>query len=346
MNMKKSTLRIFVFTGGFVGIIILLFLYGRKQTYTQIETNMLTLFEESIRLDYEKRNVFPIFTYTEDSVSTEGNDSIMVLQSEEGKTLIKKAECYRKKSQTERAYIVIQLFLAEMNPIHPQALDSLYNSLLQEEHIPAQTAISYEYEGQISYSSQHSSFYATAYALPNVFIGVNEEYGLTLQAFVKVPGWYVGKVFIQKYGYTIGISSLILLGLFYLWYAFYKKRNNILPLPPTPQDLKQLTEGLLFDEMHGILIYEEKKIALTNYKLKLFDLLLQHKGFYLTSDFIRQTLWPEGTSSKEALTQTVKRLRAELEPIPVISIQSARNKGYCLTLIPLSQEEKAGQVLS
>lgn len=331
---------------GLFGIVLIFLAKGYKETQKQNEKKMCDVFEKTIRMDKDKRDIFPSFSFRNDTRENEGNDSIMDIQTEEGIQYVKKSRSFLEKNRSEKEYIIDQCFLAETNPICPQSLDSLYHSLLQEEDIPAQTAVSYKYKGQIYYSSSDSGFYKSAQVLEPVFIGVNKDYGLTLQAYIKLPTWYITKQYFQKYGHMIGINSLILFVLFYLMYAFYKKENRILPFPPTSSDLKQLIEGLLFDEMHGILIYEEKKITLTNYKLKLFDLLLQHKGFYLTSDFIRQTLWPEGTSSKEALTQTVKRLRAELEPIPVISIQSARNKGYCLTLIPLSQEEKAGQVLS
>lgn len=343
--MKKHTFYTLCFYLALFGMVFIFLIKGYKETRKQTEKKMWDIFEKTIRIDKDERDIFPSFSFTDDSLDNGGNDSIMVVETEEGIYYVEKSRAYREKITSEREYIIDHCFLAENNPICPQSLDSLYQTLLQEENIPAQTAISYHYKGQIDYSSSDSGFYKSAQVLEPVFIGVNEDYGLTLQAYVKIPAGYILKRYFQKYDTLLFLSLITLLLSYCAFYIFNRKKIKMLPVPETHRTLLQIEERLLFDETHGQLIYEDKEITLGGYKLKLFKLLLHNKDHYLTSDSLKETLWPDGTSTKEALTQTVKRLRTELEPIPVLSIQSARNKGYRLTLLPVSEAEKGRQIV-
>ena len=69
---------------------------------------------------------------------------------------------------------------------------------------------------------------------------------------------------------------------------------------------------------------------MTTYKLKLFTLLLNEIGHFIPFDIIKDTVWADGMSTKDALVQDIRRLRNELEPFPELRIENARDKGYRL----------------
>lgn len=92
-------------------------------------------------------------------------------------------------------------------------------------------------------------------------------------------------------------------------------------------------EDILFDETHGVLHYHRHRIELANQRLKLFCILLEHKGYFIESDQLKEEIWPDGSVSKDALTATAKRLKEDLSPIPGLVIESARGKGYSLKIV-------------
>ncbi|MFS2929997.1 winged helix-turn-helix domain-containing protein, partial [Parabacteroides distasonis] len=61
--------------------------------------------------------------------------------------------------------------------------------------------------------------------------------------------------------------------------------------------------------------------------------LLEHKGYFIESDRLKEEIWPDGSVSKDALTATAKRLKEDLSPIPGLVIESARGKGYSLKIV-------------
>lgn len=326
--MQQRALYKFLALSGLFFIIFLLFLVMYNHTERTCKNRMRTLFDEAIHLDKDKRNIYPSFFFIDNSENTK-NDTIMTLQTEDREVKLKKSNSYQKHSLSDRRYIIDQLALADLNPICLPSLNNLYDSLLHQAHIPAQTAITYEYEGKKIYSSPDSVLYQSAYALEPVFIGIHEEHGLILQAFIKLPEWYIGVQFFRMHKNVwviLTVTLFLLFGLIHL----RKKEKTILPIPEVKRELVRLGENLFFDQIHGTLMYEENTILLTGHKLKLFILLLEHRGCYLHSDFIKETLWPEGSTTKDALAQTVKRLRTDLETMPTLQIISGRNKGYCL----------------
>ena len=105
-----------------------------------------------------------------------------------------------------------------------------------------------------------------------------------------------------------------------------------MPLQEAPKEMIQIKEDILFDETHGVLHYHRHRIELANQRLKLFCILLEHKGYFIESDQLKEEIWPDGSVSKDALTATAKRLKEDLSPIPGLVIESARGKGYSLKI--------------
>lgn len=308
--------------------ILFLFFFAYHHTQQEYKGLLRALFDKAIHLDKDRRDIYPSFSFIDDSEDIK-EDTVITLQTADREVKLQKSDSYQKLALSDRRYIIDQLALADLNPIHPPTLNSLYDSLLHQAHIPARTAIIYEYDGKKIYSSPDSAFYKSSYELEPVFIGIHEKNGFTLQAFIKLSRWYIGVQLFRNYKITGLIITVILFLLFCLIHL-HKKEETISPIPEVTRDLIELDENLFFDLTHGTLIYQGNTLLLTGYKLKLFILLLEHRGNYLNSDFIKETLWPEGSTTKDALAQTVRRLRMDLEIIPVLHIVSGRNKGYCL----------------
>ncbi|RHJ93054.1 hypothetical protein DW095_06825 [Bacteroides sp. AM07-16] len=119
---------------------------------------------------------------------------------------------------------------------------------------------------------------------------------------------------------------LLLIGIT-AWLIFRKKKKEV----PLPDGFIAITDDIIFHEKDGILKYKEgDEIILTTYKLKLFTLLLNEIGHFIPVDIIKDTVWADGMSTKDALVQAIRRLRNELEPFPELRIENARDKGYRL----------------
>ena len=129
------------------------------------------------------------------------------------------------------------------------------------------------------------------------------------------------------------ILAMVILWVIAIVLTWKRPRINILPLQEAPKEMIQITEDILFDETHGVLHYHRHRIELANQRLKLFCILLEHKGYFIESDQLKEEIWPDGSVSKDALTATAKRLKEDLSPIPGLVIESARGKGYSLKIV-------------
>ena len=74
------------------------------------------------------------------------------------------------------------------------------------------------------------------------------------------------------------------------------------------------------------------KVSLENYKLKLFVLLLNSPEHFQTSEDIKKIVWGKTGATNDTLNTTIKRLRADLKPIPDLKIVHG-NGGYRLEIL-------------
>lgn len=328
----KSTKSIFTALAGLVVISLFCFniIYG---SYSKHKTDSIQKIEKifalTIREDKARRQNEQAISYHHFKEPEQNNDSILI-ESEKGSIKIRKENSLGHLPEDEKMYIHFQMYLSLRNPIRATTLDSLFNRNLQDEHIPALTAVTYTIDGKTEYSHADSSFYTPDHALEEVVIGVNRE--IVLQAYAKIPIYYLIKQSLPLY-ITIILVWIGIVALFVWWTCFKKTKNlTIIPIPEVTQVLMKITNDLSFDEEHGILIYKDTTVVLKNKGLSVFSLLLKYKGYYIASEEILQTCWPEGSVTKDALTTTIKRLKQDIEPIPELTIESARSKGYKLIM--------------
>lgn len=328
----KSTKSIFTALAGLVVISLFCFniIYG---SYSKHKTDSIQKIEKifalTIREDKARRQNEQAISYHHFKEPEQNNDSILI-ESEKGSIKIRKENSLGHLPEDEKMYIHFQMYLSLRNPIRATTLDSLFNRNLQDEHIPALTAVTYTIDGKTEYSHADSSFYTPDHALEEVVIGVNRE--IVLQAYAKIPIYYLIKQSLPLYT-TIILVWIGIVALFVWWTCFKKTKNlTIVPIPEVTQILMKITNDLSFDEEHGILIYKDTTVVLKNKGLSVFSLLLKNKGYYIASEEILQTCWPEGSVTKDALTTTIKRLKQDIEPIPELTIESARSKGYKLIM--------------
>lgn len=327
MKRTKST---YALLAGLV-VISLFCLYIIYNSYSKNKTNsrerIETIFESTIHKDKDRRQKEVNFSYHRFNAAEQNKDS-MLIESEKGLFKVEKAKSFDQLSEEGKIYMHFQIYLSQCNPIQVAILDSLFHEALIQQKIPALAAVTYTINGKTEYSHDDTSFYTSDHALKEVVIGVNRE--IVLQAYTKIPVSYLIKQSLPLY------ISIILVWIgavaLFIWWTFVKKPKGItiVPIPEVAKVLIEITKDLSFEEEHGILIYKDTTVSLKNKGLSIFNLLLKKRGYYIASEDILHTCWPDGLVTKDALTTTIKRLKQDLESIPGLTIESARSKGYKL----------------
>lgn len=229
----------------------------------------------------------------------------------------------------EKQYRVDQSYLLIENPIDIVILDSLFYLALQQNNMTKiHAALAYTAnDDQTVYSNPDLTFYKAACALPPITTGVKDE--IVLQAYVEIPFYCVIN---RSKGHFIivGVIFCLLLGL--LIATRYSKKFAT-PVCEEPRKLIKIKGNILFDEGKGILYYNvDIKVSLENYKLKLFVLLLNSPEHFQTSEDIKKIVWGKTGATNDTLNTTIKRLRADLKPIPDLKIVH-ENGGYRLEIL-------------
>lgn len=237
---------------------------------------------------------------------------------------------FKNKLREEKDYIIDQIYLLYKNPIRVTRLDSLYQTLLSEANIPAEHAVVYETKEGKSSSRPDSIFYRVAHPLKACVIGINRE--IVLQPYVRYSFLYL----LRQVWPACLVCLIVWLGCIGYGVMLHREKKRasfaVVPLSKASPRLLGIADHLFFDEANGILIYKEKQIELVQYRLRLFVCLLAHTGEYLSSDQLREAVWEGRLAGKDALAQTVKRLRDDLASVPVLSIENVRGKGYILKI--------------
>lgn len=329
--MKKRNKDIAIAWSKVVSLTILLLISFGK-LYQHERMNLLSqskaLFQTSFQNDTDRRikelgNNFK-FSYAgslffeRDSITIVTTDTILYLENDK--------DAAQKMSPLEKADLSLQFYLLLENPIQISLLDSTFKSTLRTNKIPAQTAIRYTLGNKTEYSSSDTSFCQSFAPLDEIVLGAKRV--MVLQAFVQIPSFFIaGNVIVSNVYWFLIIMAVWGLAIFW---TFKKNRVKIVSFQEAPRNLIQITEDILFDDTHGVLYYQTNRVRLINQRLKLFRILLSNQGDFITADKLKETIWPEGCVSKDALVTTVKRLKEDLRPIVGIKIESARGYGYML----------------
>lgn len=324
--MKKK-----VFVGSLLLGMLILFVYfvyifyeGRQSAVSEI----CSLCDGVMRQDKEYRLRETDISSSSGYKSSE-EDTSTVLYFEEHVEKVAKNDKSDDLGSEEKQYRVDQSFLLMENPIDVVVLDSLFNLALQQGGmINVHAALAYTAnDDQTVYSNPDLTFYKSACALPPITTGVKDE--IVLQAYVKMPFYCVIN---RSKGHFIivGVIFCLLLGL--LIATRYSKKFATLVCEESRKLIK-IKENILFDEGKGILYYNvDIKVSLENYKLKLFVLLLNSPEHFQTSEDIKKIVWGKTGATNDTLNTTIKRLRADLKPIPDLKIVHG-NGGYRLEIL-------------
>ncbi len=315
-----------------VALWTMLCLLSFYESYQNIRLRLLeksqVLFQQVVQEDTDRRtrelgDDF-CFSYTggtwleSDSITIEQADTIIRIKNN------KEIAC--RMSPREKADFCLQYYLSLKNSILVLSLDSAFRASFYEHAIPAQTATCYTFIDKTERSNQDTSFYRSFIPLKEVVFGANRT--IVLQAFVQIPFLYiVGEALSRNIFWIIAMVLLWGIAIILTW---KRPRINILPLQEAPKEMIRITEDILFDETHGVLHYHGHRVELANQRLKLFCILLAHKGNFIETSKLKEEIWPDESVSKDALTVTAKRLKEDLAPIPGLAIESARGKGYLL----------------
>lgn len=241
-----------------------------------------------------------------------------------------KNDSIRSLSENEINNLLIQTFLLNENPIQVRVLDSLFNARLLAAGYPFRTAVRYTAKGKTTHSASDTSLYRSASPLRIVHTGLKDE--MVLQAYVEIP--FLFQVAKQKKIFFLLFSLLAFLvaTCFWIVYSPMAERYIYRPIRKKPRVMQQLTENLYFDAERGLLMGYGHEVRLINYKLKLFNLLLDSPGHYRSMDDILRMVWEGAIVSNNTIEQTIRRLRKELACFSDLHIVTERKVGYRLVL--------------
>lgn len=307
---------------------LLHFYKSYQNVKSELREESQILFHQAVQYDTDRRikELGDTFSFAYSGSDWLEQDSVTLMTADTIIRIKNNKEVARRMSSREKADFCLQHYLSIKNPIQVALLDSAFRASLHEHAIPAQTVIRYTFIDKTEYSSSDTSFYRSFTPLEEIVFGANRT--IVLQAFVQVPFLYiVGEVLWRNIFWIIAIVILWVIAIVLTW---KRPKITILPLQEAPKEMIQITEDVLFDETHGVLHYQEHRIELANQRLKLFCILLEHKGNFIETSKLKEEIWPNGSVSKDALTATAKRLKEDLSTIPDLVIESARGRGYML----------------
>lgn len=307
---------------------LLSFYKSSQNVRSEFREESQILFQQAVQYDTDRRikELGNAFCFAYSGADRLERDSITIVTADTVIHMENNKEVAQRMSSQEKSDFCLQLYLSMENPIQVALLDSAFRASLHEHAIPAQTVTCYTFMDKMEYSSSDTSFYLSLTPLEEIVFGANRT--IVLQAFVQVPFLYiVGEVLLRNIVWIIAIVILWVIAIVLTW---KRPKINTLSLQEAPEEMTQITKDVLFDETHGVLHYHGHRIELANQRLKLFCILLEHKGYYVESNQLKKEIWPDGSVSKDALTTTAKRLKEDLSAIPDLMIESARRRGYIL----------------
>lgn len=334
------------------GIVTVFSYVGIESGFKDVKEELLEdashVFNLAIQQDKAQRgegflNVF----HSERQLTNKQADSVTISTAQK---VIKISKPEKKElSYEEKKYVGDHLFLFMENPIQVIRLDSLFEAMLYEDGLSAETAIVYTVNGESEYSNPDSLFYKNAIALDLVSI-VDI---INLQGYVKFKG-----LFIWNRIPHIWTIVLVWLGLalFLSAYNFLKwkewrifsvlylkpqgepdfnlsalESKQVLILHPSSDD-KRIRDDLFFNEKRGEIKYKSDQIILTKKSTDLLKFLFQGDNWFQTNESVKKEVWKDETKTNDAVRNAVNRLNNELKGIPGFRIERIPKKGLQIYL--------------
>lgn len=253
-------------------------------------------------------------------------------------------------------------YVLEKHPLNVDTLNILWDSLLVEKSVAANTGIRLSTtdllkKTSIVYSSD-SIKVLQGDSLLSRYIGFRCEVEAT--GFVSYDWWRVLKVWLP-------ITMLLLLWLcFFLLLLYYKqvssflrqklvKKETVIHIQEKkiiverkmhleeeagPTGLYELADGTILDSEKGTLANGEKTRQLRPQVIILLKFFLQSKNYRLTAAEIMKELW-QGKGNPNQLYAVIHRLRESLEGISSLVVEY-KDEHYCLKM-PHSIEENTNE---
>jgi DNA-binding winged helix-turn-helix (wHTH) protein len=262
--------------------------------------------------------------------------SYITIEDEHQIRRIKKTDSLRQLSLMEKQNRAIQSVLMQLNPISVYALDSLFHLEWQKKDVSARTAVRYTNHttGETLYSHPDTLFHASAFATEKIHTGINNE--ITLQAYTGIKPYDIVR---HSVG-TLGGMTLAWFMFVVLWIYVTFRRKKALAAPSIPDNHPplvqpertryQITAHICLDVDKQILTDHGKGIPLTPHFVQLLGFLYQCPNHYASYNDLISALYGEISGGKNRLSQTIKRLRKELECISGLTVKNIPGNGYQL----------------
>lgn len=126
--------------------------------------------------------------------------------------------------------------------------------------------------------------------------------------------------------FTFGIISFTFLSIALLGFSFFKETIY----KPTDNTIIQV-KGIKLDLETNQIIFNDKKIKLTNKEAQIFSILFKNEGRLVSRDYLTQEVWlKQGVVTSRSLDMYISRLRKKVKDLSNAEILNQHGKGYIL----------------
>jgi DNA-binding winged helix-turn-helix (wHTH) protein len=346
-NIKKSGAARWFIGVSIIYAIAIYLLYAREGNRLQEESS--ALFYQAVNADRDIRlqeTGMPVhYRYASNKNDT---SSYITIEDEHQIRRIKKTDSLRQLSHLEKHDRMLQTALMQLNPINVYALDSLFRLEWQKKDVSARTAVRYTNHttGETLYSYPDTLFHTFAFATEKIHTGIGNE--ITLQAYTGIKPYDI----VRRSVGTLGGTILAWFMFVVLWIYVTFRRKKVLAVPSIPDNYLppvqpertryQITAHICLDVDKQILTGHGKEISLTPHLVQLLEFLCQCPDHYASYNDLISALYGEIGGGRNRLSQTVIRLRKELEYIPGLTVKNIPGNGYQLQFAENTQTRISG----
>ncbi len=320
-SMKRVKMYIFLSGVTVFMIVACTFFIVYHNSKERIETEINHVFSESIRQDYDKR-LLPTNYYhsrstgylVKDFAATPTTDRKIkkyTIRTHKGLTTY----TFKNGIDEQRAKMLMnQYLLAELNPIKPDELKTIFQGELSKRNIQGAVGIACFYKDSVRFSAGDSIVPTSAYQTPRHTLDINGQ--LRVQAWVDYTPSSLSHHADSTVFWLIA-QCLFVGGVISFW--FYrerrKKRSRLLAIDMEKQELRI-----------GDCTCDIRKMDLA-----LLNIFAGRMEECVSREEIKQMFWATDDNANEKIDAHVKAIRKVLKAAPAYRLVTVRGKGFYLS---------------
>ena len=220
--------------------------------------------------------------------------------------------------------LAAQYILAQIHPVVPNDLNTIFNEELKRRGVSCPTGIIYQHNDRTKYSGQDSITLKKAIITPPVVLDIKNT--------VKVQAWAdCDRMTLIRHTNKKNLGYVIFSFIASAFVLFYKgkKKDTETILSPSP--------GIRIDENEHKIYIDSKECVTTKAQFLILALLVREPGCFVTREQIAQTLWPKESETVDTILLNnridghINGLRKTLHEFPEYKLVTVKGKGYHLS---------------